>query len=60
MTSFVDEVDKAAVAEERDTKAANKNEYRESERAYGSKTHRKGGPKSSASEKPVSADYVAK
>ena len=60
VVTFVDEVDKAAVAEERDTKAANQNEYKESARAYGSKTHRKGGPKGSAPGKPVSADYVAK
>jgi hypothetical protein len=60
VVSFVDEVDKAEVAEERDTKAANRNEYKETESAYGSKTRRKGGPKSKGSEKPVSSDYVSK
>jgi hypothetical protein len=60
VVTFVDEVEKAAVAEERDTKAANQNEYKETERAYGSKTRRKGGGKGSAAEKPVSSDYVAK
>ncbi len=60
VVSFVDDVEKAAVAEERDTKAANQNEYKESERAYGSKTRRKGAPAAPAPALPVSSDYVAK
>jgi hypothetical protein len=65
VVDFVQEVQHEQVKEKRDTQAANKNEYRESEKAYGSSTMLKsgfgtgaGGPP--AAEAPVSVDFLAK
>ncbi len=62
VVAFVHEVQDKQVKEERETRAANKNEYKESEQAYGSRTMLKpahvpaGAPKSV----PLSSDFLAK
>jgi hypothetical protein len=62
VVAFVREVQDKQVKEERETQAANKNEYKESEQAYGSRTMLKpahapaGAPKSV----PLSSDFLAK
>jgi hypothetical protein len=64
VVAFVREVQDKQVAEERDTRAGNKNEYKESANAYGSRTMLKSGPlaASAAPGKPVpiSSDFLAK
>jgi hypothetical protein len=61
VVDFVEEVQHEQVKEERDTKAANKNEYRESAKAYGSSTMLKGGLGAGApAAAPVSSDFLAK
>jgi hypothetical protein len=62
VVAFVREVQQEQVKEERETQAANKNEYKESGQGYGSRTMLKpaqapaGAPKSV----PLSSDFVAK
>lgn len=58
--AFLKEVQTQAVKERRDTQGANANDYRESEKAYGSSTMMK--PKAGAAPpvKPVSVDVMAK
>jgi hypothetical protein len=60
--AFVKNVEDEAVKEQRDTAAANVNEYKESGQGYGSKTMFKGAAsKPGASpKKPVSSDFMAK
>jgi hypothetical protein len=62
VVAFVRGVEENRVKEERDTRAANKNEYKESETAYGSRTMLKSAPASAPKGKPVpiSSDFVAK
>ncbi len=61
VVSFVDDVEKVQVAQERDTAGANANEYKESSKAYGSKTMRKPSPaQPSAPRVPISSDYLVK
>jgi ARG/rhodanese/phosphatase superfamily protein len=64
VVAFVREVQDKQVAEERDTRAGNKNEYKESANAYGSRTMLKSAPlaASAAPGKPVpiSSDFLAK
>lgn len=55
---FVDDVEATALKERRDTPAANANEYKESERAFGARTVLK--PKAAEKARPVSFDYLAK
>lgn len=60
---FIATVDKQEVKEERETTAENVNEYRESDKAFGSSTKMKaktGAAKASPSKKPLSADVTAK
>jgi hypothetical protein len=57
--TFVKNVEAQAVAEQRDTPAANVNEYKESSQAYGSKTMMKSAPAKVGS-KAVSSDYLKK
>jgi ARG and Rhodanese-Phosphatase-superfamily-associated Protein domain len=58
--AFVREVQDKAVQEERDTRAGNKNEYKESPNAYGSRTMLKSAPAASAAPVPLSSDFLAK
>lgn len=61
--TFVAAVEKQDVKEERETKAENVNEYKESEQAFGSTTKMKtkpGAAKTPAAKKPLSADVTAK
>jgi hypothetical protein len=61
--TFIASVDKEDVKEERETKAENVNEYKESAKAYGSSTKFKSKPGAvgkSASKKPLSSDVTAK
>lgn len=61
--TFIAGVDKAEVTEERETKAENVNEYKESSKAYGSSMKMKGKPgvaPSGSSKKPLSSDVTAK
>jgi hypothetical protein len=59
--AFVKNVDAQAVKEQRDTPAANVNEYKESTTGYGSKTMMKGSMgKPAATSKPLSNDYLKK
>lgn len=59
--AFVKSVEDQQVAEQRDTAAANVNEYKESGQGYGSKTMFKGAGKAGSSpKKPVSSDFVKK
>lgn len=51
---FVADIEAAAEVEERDTAGSNRNEYKRSQKGYGSKTRLK----HKASEKPLSHDYV--
>jgi hypothetical protein len=62
VVAFVREIQENQVKEERDTRAANKNEYRESESGYGSRTMLKSAPASGPAGKPVSisSDFLAK
>jgi hypothetical protein len=61
VVSFVDDVDKAAVTEKRDTAGSNSNEYRESKQGYGSKAFRKPSPAAPTAPKvPISQDYLTK
>ncbi len=60
VVQFVDDVDKSAVTERRDTAGSNANEYRESPKAYGSKAFRKASPSAPAPAVPVSQDYLVK
>lgn len=57
VSTFIADVAKAPVQEERSTQGANVNEYKESTKAYGSKTHLKGRNGKGAE---VSSDYVGK
>jgi hypothetical protein len=57
--AFVKNVEAQAVKEQRDTPAANVNEYKESSQGYGSKTMMKGSSAKPGS-KPVSNDYLKK
>ena len=57
--AFVKAVEAQAVAEQRDTPAANVNEYKESAEAYGSKTMMKRAP-AKVGTKPISRDYLKK
>ncbi|MBS2020553.1 MAG: hypothetical protein JST00_47295 [Deltaproteobacteria bacterium] len=58
---FVKSVEAQQVTEQRDTAAANVNEYKESGQGYGSKTMFKGAGKAGSSpRKPVSSDFVKK
>lgn len=57
--AFVKNVDAQAVKEQRDTPAANVNEYKESTTGYGSKTMMKGSM-GKPSSKPFSSDYLKK
>lgn len=56
--AFVKNVEAEAVKEQRDTRAANVNEYKESSQGYGSKTMMKGGSGKPA--KAFSSDYLKK
>ena len=60
--AFVQNMERTAVQENRDTPAANVNEYKESPKAYGSKTMYKGasGKPGASPAKPVSTDVMAK
>ncbi len=60
--AFVQGVEREAVSEQRDTRAANTNVYKESGSAYGSKTMMKGSPTAGrpAPTKPVSQDFTSK
>lgn len=59
--TFVKSVEAERVKEARDTSAANVNEYKESAKAYGSKTMMKASPKRAAPPAtPVSSDFTAK
>jgi hypothetical protein len=60
VTHFMEDVDRAQVSEERDTRAANQNEVKETPKAYGTKTMLKGAPAQSAPRKPISSDYLSK
>jgi hypothetical protein len=62
VVAFVRDVQDKQVKEERDTLAGNKNEYRESENAYGSRTMLKSAPAAASAAKPVpiSSDFLAK
>ncbi|HEY8078572.1 MAG TPA: DUF6569 family protein, partial [Labilithrix sp.] len=55
---FVKDVEAQAVKEDRDTPAANVNQYKESDAAYGSSTMMK--PKGGSPAKPVSKDFTKK
>lgn len=57
--AFVKDVEAQAVKEQRDTPAANVNEYKESASSFGSKTMMKGAAGKPAA-KPVSNDYLKK
>lgn len=57
--AFVKNVEAQSVAEQRDTPAANMNEYKESAQGYGSKTMMKHAPAKVGS-KPLSSDYLKK
>jgi len=57
--AFVKNVEAEAVKEQRDTPAANVNEYKESSQGYGSKVMMKGSSAKPGS-KPVSHDYLKK
>lgn len=60
--AFVKSVETQSASEQRDTAAANVNEYKESAQAYGSKVMLKGAPAKPGSppRKPVSSDFTAK
>ena len=58
--AFVKNVEAQAIKEQRDTPAANVNEYKESADGFGSKTMMKGAAGKPASAKPLSNDYLKK
>lgn len=57
---FIAGVEKADVKEERETKAENVNEYKESSKAFGSSTKMKSSKPGAAGKKALSADVTAK
>jgi hypothetical protein len=61
VVSFVADVEKAAVDEQRDTAGGNENEYKKSTNAYGSRTLRKPPPSApkAAPPTPISSDFTA-
>ncbi len=58
--TFVKNVETQAIKEQRDTPAANVNEYKESADAFGSKTMMKGAAGKPGPAKPLSNDYLKK
>ncbi len=59
IVQFVDDVEKTQVTEKRDTAGSNSNEYKDSDKAYGSKAYRKPSLSAPTAPKvPVSQDYL--